>query len=60
MNDSNVQLDALLDDLQERAKELNCFYKVEEMLNDSDQSLADLFNGIVRTLPCDLQYLDIS
>ncbi|HSW39418.1 MAG TPA: PEP/pyruvate-binding domain-containing protein, partial [Acidobacteriota bacterium] len=49
----------LIDDLKERAKELNCLYEVEEILSGSDLSLKEIFQRIVDTLPSGWQYPDI-
>ncbi len=45
--------------LQERAKELNCLYQVEELLNDTDASLEGVFRGVIRALPPGWQYPDV-
>jgi len=40
------QLSALVRDLEERAKELKCLYKIENVLNDQDAVLnAQIRNG---------------
>ncbi len=60
MNEQNRQIDQLLKDLQERAKELNCLYNVEEMLADTDKPLEQLLRGVIDILPTGWQYPDIS
>jgi len=45
--------------LKERAKELNCVYRVEELLRAPDASLDEVCNGIVAALPPGWQYPDI-
>ena len=59
MKKENVQIDALLDSLKERAKELNCFYRVEELLNNADLSLDEMFQGIIEVIPSGWQYPEI-
>ncbi len=48
-----------MDDLKERAKELNCLYEVEEIMSKPNLSLEDVFRRIVNTLPAGWQYADI-
>ena len=52
-------LDKLIDDLKERAKELNCLYEVEEIMSTPNLALEDVFRRIVITLPAGWQYPDI-
>ena len=59
MNKRNKQIDNLLRDLQERAKELNCLYKVEEILNDPTANIDEQLQRIVEILPCGWQYPEI-
>lgn len=49
-------LDELLHDLGERAKELNCLYKVEEILNSSETDLDVILQDVVDALPPGWQY----
>jgi len=49
----------LLDDLQERAKELNCFYEVEKQLNRTDASLDSVLQGVVEAIPPGFQHTPI-
>ncbi len=55
----NKPIDKILEDLQERAKELNCLYKIEELLNNPDASLNEIFHGIIDAIPPGWQYPDI-
>jgi pyruvate, water dikinase len=50
--------DKLLADLQERAKELNCLYEVEELLNRADLDLEHVFERVVKVIPPGWQYPD--
>jgi pyruvate,water dikinase len=49
----------LIDELKERAKELNCLYEIQELLNKPKISRDDLLNGIVNAIPPGWQYPDI-
>lgn len=51
--------DPLLEILKERAKELNCLYQIEEILNNRQLSLPEIFEGIVKTIPSGWQFPDI-
>ncbi|MFH1010717.1 MAG: PEP/pyruvate-binding domain-containing protein [bacterium] len=59
MSEQSRTIERLLFALQERAKELNCLYAVEELLNDSAATLDEIFNGIVKAIPPGWQYPDI-
>ena len=59
MDTQKRQIDSLLKDLQERAKELNCLYKVEELLSDANIPLDRLFQGIIDIIPLGWQYPEI-
>ncbi|MCB2211691.1 nucleotidyltransferase domain-containing protein [bacterium] len=48
----------LIEALQERAKELNCLYEVEELLNDSEASVEEIFSGVTAVIPPGWQYPD--
>ena len=56
MNQDETRVATILHDLQERAKELNCLYRVDELLNRSDLSLEAILRGIVEILPPGWQY----
>jgi hypothetical protein len=51
--------DALLRELQERAKELTCLFRVDEILNRSELDLAEALEALVAVLPHGLQYPEI-
>ena len=51
-----VQVGVILRELQERAKELNCLYKVDELLNRPDLSLEEIFRAMIAVLPPGWQY----
>lgn len=51
-------MDVIIAALQERAKELNCLYKVEELLNDPSLNSEYIFSHIVSSIPPGWQYPD--
>lgn len=55
----NKSIDNLLWFLQERAKELNCLYRVEEILSRPEALLSDVCNTVIEALPAGWQYPDI-
>lgn len=57
--DKNTSIEKILATLQERAKELNCLYKVEELLNNTERDNDYIYSSIVRVLPPGWQYPDI-
>ena len=56
MNQDETRVTTILHDLQERAKELNCLYRVDELLNTSELPLETILRGIVEILPPGWQY----
>ena len=56
MNREEAQVASILHELQERAKELNCLYRVDELLSRSDLPLEDVLRSIVEILPPGWQY----
>ena len=59
MSNNKKPIRKIIDDLKERAKELNCLYKVQELLNDSKSTLSDICKEIIETIPPGWQYSDI-
>ncbi len=59
MNPDDKQVEKLLDSLQERAKELNCMYKIEELMNRRDSTTDEVCMGIIDAIPPGFQYPDI-
>lgn len=61
MNDKTTQpIDHLVKELEERAKELNCLYKIEDTLNKSEITLDEAFNMVVSSIPPGWQFPDIT
>ena len=56
MTRDETQVGVILRELQERAKELNCLYKVDELLNRPDLSLEEIFLAMIGVLPPGWQY----
>ena len=56
MNQDEARVSTILHDLQERAKELNCLYRVDELLNQWDEPIETVLRGIVEILPPGWQF----
>jgi len=52
-------MNALLVSLQERAKELDCLYRIDEILGRVDTPLHDICEKIVQTIPPGWQYPEV-
>jgi pyruvate, water dikinase len=59
MTGDDRSLDGQLRDLQERAKELDCLYRVDELLNGAGSDVAETLEGLLRTIPTGWQYPEI-
>jgi len=59
MNDTDKSIDKLIASLQERAKELNCLYQIEEILRESEQPMDAICHRVVKVIPPGWQYPDI-
>jgi hypothetical protein len=59
MTNQPKNVDTLVWFLSERAKELNCLYKIEEVLNKSDANLTDICRVVIAAIPPGWQYPDI-
>ncbi len=59
MTERTKNVDTLIWFLSERAKELSCLYKIEELLNMPDTNLADICKGVIEAIPPGWQYPDI-
>ena len=56
MTQPRQPIDKILEALQERAKELNCLYQVDEQINRPDAPPDDVFRGILEVIPTGYQY----
>ena len=55
-----IKMDNSIQDLRERAKELNCLYEVHKLLNgDNNDHLDELLQNIVTIVPLGLQYQEL-
>ena len=59
MSSSDTPIEQLLASLQERAKELNCLYSVDEILSDPDRPLEETLQKLVDALPEGWQYPEV-
>ena len=59
MKNINEPVQKTLDGLRERAKELNCLYNIEELLNNTDANLNEIFNNIILAIPSGWQYPEV-
>lgn len=53
---SDPRIDAILHELQERAKELNCLYRIDEILARADAPTDELLQSVVAAIPAGWQY----
>jgi pyruvate, water dikinase len=56
MNPPERPIEEILRDLQERAKELDCLYKIEELLKDPKAPRDEILRGVIQAIPMGLQY----
>ena len=60
MKHEDGQLTSIMQALRERAKELNCLYQVDDLLNSGlERPLEEVLRGIIEILPHGWQYSDI-
>jgi pyruvate, water dikinase len=52
-------VDRLMQELEERAKELNCLYQIEDALSTHDAALEDICPRILEAIPPGWQYPDV-
>ena len=52
-------LDKIFHELKERAKELNCLYEVQELLNRYELDIEEICKGIIKAIPPGWQYPDV-
>ncbi len=50
-------LDTFIKSLEERAKELNCLYKIEELLSKPNKSIREAFEELIDIIPTGFQYI---
>lgn len=59
MDDKNENFENVEKSLKERNKELECIYKLDEILKDFDSELKFVLKEIVKTVPSGLRFTDI-
>src|SRR3989338_127735 len=59
MSHPHQPIDRILEALQERAKELNCLYQVDERINQPDTPPDEIFRGIIQVIPPGYQYPNV-
>lgn len=59
MQNENKPIENLVLPLQERAKELNCLYTIEDSLNRSEISMRQAFHTVINAIPVGFQYPNI-
>jgi pyruvate, water dikinase len=59
MPDQSESIHEIIDALEERAKELNCLYQIEELLTDPNATLEQTLAGVVRAIPPGWQYPEV-
>ncbi len=59
MKDRDTSKEFTLESLRERAKELDCLYQVDEILNNQGLSLPEIFREITRVIPLGWQFPDV-
>jgi pyruvate,water dikinase len=56
MDEKALNIDKLLHDLTERAKELSCLYQIEELLKDYSRDLSAVLASVVDAIPAGWQF----
>ncbi len=59
MTDQDGRVADILRSLQERAKELNCLYRVEEITDTDLLTLEEVFEGVIDAIPPGWQYPEV-
>ena len=54
--DENISINTVLHSLQERIKELNCFYEMSRLASIQDYNVEDVINGLLKVIPASWQY----
>nr|MBN2276192.1 nucleotidyltransferase domain-containing protein [candidate division Zixibacteria bacterium] len=59
MSNHKKPVEKLIESLRERAKELNCLYRIEEILREPNEPLDSIFQKVVEAIPPGWQYPDV-
>ncbi len=55
-NRGDTSLESIIEDLSERAKELNCLYQIEEILRDAESEVDQVVSRMIAVMPSGWQY----
>lgn len=55
----NQGIEQLISDLNEKNKELNCLYKVDDVLSSYEQTMEDTLRWLTKVIPMGWQYTDL-
>jgi pyruvate, water dikinase len=56
MDPTNQPVNSIIEQLQERAKELHTLYKVHELINEADASVEEVCRRLIEVIPAGFQY----
>ena len=59
MKTEENKINHLIDDLNERNKELNCLYKIDDLLKNAEQPINEALNELINIIPSGFRYSDI-
>ena len=59
MTHPHQSIDKIMEALQERAKELNCLYRVDERLNRPNATPDEIFRDVIEVIPPGYQYASV-
>ena len=59
MNEKEKNLQYLIENLNKRNKEIDCIYKVDEILQNFDSSIDEIFEKLIKIIPQAWRYTDI-
>ena len=59
MSDKPKTFDKLIDSLEERVKELNCLYEIEEILNQPANNVEEVLSKVAKIIPIGFQFTEI-
>jgi len=59
MSDGDKPVNKMILELQERFKELNCLYQIEELLTRPGSSIKEIFNSILKAMPPGWQHPEL-
>ncbi|MCF7919235.1 MAG: pyruvate, phosphate dikinase [Candidatus Cloacimonetes bacterium] len=56
---NEIEIKTILNNLNERKKELNCIYRVGEILSNTEQSVEEIFQRLIVIIPYGWQFSDL-